>query len=51
MSSDEEDDKEFIRNVEANREQDDLENGGRVNNGQGLNHNNASLDVRDLLMN
>lgn len=49
VSSDEEDDKEFIENLEAQRAEQDLENGGEPGAGRRDLANN--LDVRDLLMN
>ena len=46
MSSDENDDEEFKRTTEANRDLDNLENG----HGRRGNDNLAGHDVRDILM-
>ena len=46
LSSDEEDDKEFIRNVEEQRAAQDLEGGPNGRNLLG-----GGMDVRDMLMN
>jgi len=52
LSSDEEDDKEFITNLEASRAAEDLENDENDVNGNRSNQMpNEGLDVRDMLMN
>ena len=51
LSSDEEDDKEFITNLDAQRAAHDHENGGAPGALRRNQQNNLGLDVRDILMN